>query len=149
MSFVLLHHRLTNAVPLQRHVYLADHIGTPFVLGLLRPNIYLPSSLSEKEQEYILLHEQHHILRQDHIVKVLAFIALSIHWFNPLVWIAFILSGKDMEMSCDEAVIRKLGEDIRVDYSASLLSLATGRHTIKVCRWLSEKGIRRAASKIC
>lgn len=79
---------------------------------------------------YIILHEQYHIRRLDHIVKALAFVALCIHWFNPLVWVAFILSGKDMEMSCDEAVVLKLGTEIRADYTASLLSLATGKRII-------------------
>ncbi len=87
-------------------------------------------SLSQQEQGYIILHEQHHIRRGDHIIKLLAFIALCIHWFNPLVWAAFALSSKDMEMSCDEAVVRKLGVGICPDYSASLLSLATGKHII-------------------
>ena len=86
--------------------------------------------MGEKEQEYIILHEQHHIRRFDHVIKALAFLALTIHWFNPLVWVAFVLACKDMEMSCDEAVIRKLGEDVRADYSASLLTLATGHRII-------------------
>ena len=130
VSLIRLKRRLIGAVQLRYNIYLADHIDSPFVMGLIRPKIYLPSSLSEKERDYIILHEQHHIRRGDHVVKLLSFIALCLHCFNPLVWIAFILSGKDMEMSCDEAVLRKLGEDIRVDYSASLISLATGRRII-------------------
>jgi len=117
-----------TASPLRDNIYLADEIHSPFVMGLFRPKIYLPSEMEEREQSYIILHEQHHIRRLDHIAKALAFAALCIHWFNPLVWAAFILSGKDMEMSCDEAVVRKLGPEIRGDYSASLLSLATGKH---------------------
>lgn len=129
-SYILLRRKLVGAVLLRDNIYLADGIDSPFVMGLIRPKIYLPSALSEQEQGYIILHEQHHIRRGDHLAKALAFIALCIHWFNPLVWVAFILSSKDMEMSCDEAVVKKLGEDIRADYSASLLSLATGRHII-------------------
>ena len=129
-SFLRLRRKLVGTVRLRDNIYLADHIDTPFVMGLMRARIYLPSSLSEREQQYIILHEQQHIRRLDHIVKALAFLALCIHWFNPLVWIAFMLSGKDMEMSCDEAVMRKMGEDIRTEYSASLLSLATGRRII-------------------
>lgn len=130
ISLICLKRRLICSVCLQDNIYLADHIDSPFVMGLIRPKIYLPSSLSEKERDYIILHEQHHIRRGDHVVKLLSFAALCLHCFNPLVWIAFILSGKDMEMSCDEAVLRKLGEEIRVDYSASLISLATGRRII-------------------
>ncbi|MDY3282727.1 M56 family metallopeptidase [Dysosmobacter sp.] len=129
-SLLRLRRRLVGAVPLRENLWLADGIGSPFVLGLLRPKIYLPSSLTEQEQSYIILHEQHHIRRGDHIVKALAFLALCVHWFNPLVWAAFVLSSRDMEMSCDEAVVKKLGESIRADYSASLLSLATGRRII-------------------
>lgn len=99
-------------------------------MGLFRPKIYLPSTLTETERGYILRHEQYHLRRRDHVVKLLSFLALCVHWFNPLVWAAFILAGKDMEMSCDEAVVRELGEDIRADYSASLLSLATGRRIV-------------------
>lgn len=130
VSLFCLRKKLIGAVPLQKNIYLADHIASPFVLGILRPKIYLPSALSERELGYIILHEQYHIRRGDPIMKVLSFAALSLHWFNPLVWVAFILSGKDMEMSCDEAVVKRLGEEVRSDYSASLLSLATGRRII-------------------
>ena len=130
VSLLRLRRRLVGAVQLEDNIYLADHIPSPFVMGLFRPKIYLPSTLTETERGYILRHEQYHLRRRDHLVKFLSFLALCIHWFNPLVWAAFILSGKDMEMSCDEAVVRELGEDIRADYSASLLSLATGRRIV-------------------
>lgn len=130
VTWLQLRRRLVTASPLRENIYLADDIDSPFVMGLIRPKIYLPSEMEQREQSYIILHEQHHIRRMDHIVKALAFAALCIHWFNPLVWVAFILSGKDMEMSCDEAVVRKLGTEIRADYTASLLSLATGKRII-------------------
>ena len=130
VTYLLLRRRLIGVMRLRDNIYLADGIDSPFVMGIVRPRVYLPSSLPEREQGYILLHEQHHIRRGDHLIKLLAFLALSIHWFNPLVWLAFVLSSKDMEMSCDEAVVKKLGEGIRADYSASLLSLATGRRVI-------------------
>ena len=122
--------RLREAVCLRDRIYLADGIATPFVMGLIRPRIYLPSDLTEQEQRYVLLHEQHHIRRLDHVWKALGFAALCLHWFNPLVWVAFTLAGRDMEMSCDEAVIKKLGINVRADYSQSLLRLTTGRATI-------------------
>lgn len=125
-----LHKQLTGAISIDEGIYIADYIDTPFVMGIFQPKIYLPSSLSKWEMEYIIMHEQHHIKRHDYIIKILAFVALCVHWFNPLVWLAFILSGKDMEMSCDEAVLKKMGEEIKKDYSASLLSLATGRRII-------------------
>lgn len=130
VSYVRLRRKLSVVVPLRDNIFIADDIKSPFVVGLFRPKIYLPCNLGDKEQEYIILHEQHHIKRLDHVMKALAFLALAIHWFNPLVWVAFILASKDMEMSCDEAVIRKVDSDVRADYSASLLTLATGRRII-------------------
>lgn len=130
VSYFRLRKKLLIASPLHGNIYLADEITTPFVMGLIRPKIYLPSDTEERQQPYIILHEQHHIRRGDHIIKVLAFLALSVHWFNPLVWVAFLCSNKDMEMSCDEAVVKKMGEGILADYTASLLSLATGKRII-------------------
>ena len=130
ISYRRLRQKLLTASPLRDNIYLADEIASPFVMGLVRPKIYLPSDMEEREQAYIIRHEQHHIRRGDHIIKALAFLALSIHWFNPLVWVAFIYSNKDMEMSCDEAVVKKMGDGILADYTASLLSLATGKHII-------------------
>ncbi len=122
--------RLTGAVLLEGRAYLADGIRTPFVLGVLQPKIYLPAGLSREERDYILLHEHHHIRRLDHITRLLAFGALCLHWFNPLVWLAYGLSERDMEMSCDEAVLGRLQEDIRADYSYTLLRMATGRRFV-------------------
>lgn len=131
-QYLRLRKKLVEAVPLERGIYWTDQIDTPFVLGIFRPRIYLPSNLPAQELPYILAHERHHIRRCDHIWKLLAYCALCIHWFDPLVWVAFVLAGKDMEMSCDEAVIRQLGPQIRGDYSASLLRLATGKKRIAV-----------------
>lgn len=122
--------QLKGAVLATENIYLSAHLTTPFVMGAIHPKIYLPLSLSEKEKRYILLHEQTHIRRLDHIIKLVSFFALCVHWFNPLVWLAFFLSGRDMEMSCDEAVIKKLGNEVKKEYSVSLLSLSTGRRII-------------------
>ncbi len=120
--------RLRESVPLEGNVYLCDRISTPFVLGLLRPRIYLPSRLEQEELTCILLHERHHIRRLDHITRLLAFGAVCIHWFNPLVWLAWWLSERDTEMSCDEAVLGSLSTDVRAEYSYILLHLSTQRH---------------------
>ncbi|MBR2036496.1 MAG: hypothetical protein IKA09_02080 [Lachnospiraceae bacterium] len=130
ISYVRLKKKLLIASPLKDNIWLADEITTPFVMGLIRPRIYLPSDTEERQMPYLILHEKHHIRRGDHIFKALAFLALSIHWFNPLVWVAFVYANKDMEMSCDEAVVKKLGDHILADYTASLLSLATGKTII-------------------
>lgn len=126
VSYWKLRRKLKVVVPYRKGIFIADDIDTPFVMGIFNPKIYLPGSLEPWERTFIIAHERHHIRRGDHIFKALGFLALSIHWFNPFVWAAFVLAGRDMEMSCDEAVIRKLGEDVRADYSASLLNLSTG-----------------------
>ena len=130
VQYLRLRWKLVGAMVYRGDVYLADHIDSPFVMGFLWPRVYMPSHVPVKERRYIIAHERHHIRRGDHIIKLLAYGALCIHWFNPLVWAAFILAGKDMEMSCDEAVIKRLGAHIRADYSASLLRLATHRKII-------------------
>lgn len=126
ISYWKLRRKVRTVIPLRKGICLCDEISTPFVMGIFRPVIYLPSALETADRNYIIAHERHHIRRGDHIFKALGFLALTIHWFNPLVWLAFSLANRDMEMSCDEAVIRKLGESIRADYSATLLNVATG-----------------------
>lgn len=130
VSLWRLRRQLVGAMRLRDNVWLADHIDTAFVLGLFRPKIYLPSTVKEEERQYILLHEQTHIRHGDHIMRLIAFIVLAIYWFHPLVWVAFLLSTRDMEMACDESVLKKLGADVRTAYSQSLLNFATGRRRI-------------------
>ncbi|MBO5170642.1 MAG: M56 family metallopeptidase [Oscillospiraceae bacterium] len=129
-QYLILRRKLAEAVPLKENVYLADRISTPFVMGVIRPRVYLPSGTPGEERDFILAHEEHHIRRGDPVWKLLGYAALCLHWFNPLVWLAFCLSGKDMEMSCDEAVIKSLGEDIRADYAQALLRLATHKRIV-------------------
>lgn len=119
--------QLKSALPVDGNFYESLLISSPFVLGFFRPAIYLPAGLEDSDRTYILRHEQIHIHRGDYAVKIILFAITCIHWFNPLVWLAFALMSLDMEMSCDERVIRDLGYDIRKNYSTSLLSLATGR----------------------
>jgi len=131
VSILLLKRKLKSAQSIERNIFEAKNLKTPFVLGFLRPKIYLPVGISIEERRYILLHEQTHIHRKDHIVKILAFLILAIHWFNPLVWIAFRLMSTDMELSCDEKVLKKMDEEIKKPYANSLLSLAAERHILK------------------
>jgi len=130
VSFVILKRKMRKADHIEANIYEAKNIKTPFVLGVFNPGIYLPIGLSEKEKSYILLHEQTHIRRHDHIVKFAAYFILCLHWFNPLVWAAFLLMGADMEMSCDERVLKEMGSETKKDYSLSLLSLATDKSII-------------------
>ncbi len=130
VSILILKRQLKSAQLIEKNIFQVHNLQTPFVLGLVRPKIYLPVGLSKEEQNYILIHEQTHIHRKDHIIKIIAFLIVSIHWFNPLVWIAFVLMSTDMELSCDERVLKVMDEDIKKPYANTLLSLATGRHIL-------------------
>jgi len=130
VSYYMLSLKIGRAVRVGTNIYKANNIRSPFVLGLINPKIYLPPNLNPQECKYILLHEQTHIGRKDHIIKLVAFLILTLHWFNPLVWVSFLLVGKDMEMSCDERVIKIMGGSIKKDYSRTLISMATGNRVI-------------------
>lgn len=127
VSMILLKRRLTGAVKLRDNIYLANHLASSFVTGVLSPKIYISSQLSIEERRYVILHEQMHIRRGDHLIKLLAWLALCIHWFNPLVWGMFQFFGDDIEMACDEAVLRNAAADIRADYAGLLLRITAGR----------------------
>ncbi len=118
------------AVHVEDNIYEAGNIQSPFVLGIIEPKIYIPPSLKASERKYIILHERTHIRRKDYIIKFAAYFILCLHWFNPLAWVAFLLMGVDMEMSCDERVLKELGGDTKKDYSMLLLSMATDRRII-------------------
>ena len=130
VQYIVLRRKLREAAPYRGEVYVSDSIATPFVMGVIAPKIYLPSDTPKAERRFIIAHERHHLHRGDPLWKLLGYLALCVHWFNPLVWLAFFLGGKDMEMSCDEAVLNRLGEDIRADYSQALLRLATHKRLI-------------------
>lgn len=130
VSVIRLKRQLKEAQLLEDNIFEVGNLKTPFVLGIIKPKIYLPAGLNPEERVYIVMHEQTHIRRADHVIKIMTFIILSIHWFNPLVWIAFVLMSKDMELSCDEHVLKEMKEDVKKPYANSLLSLAMGGHMI-------------------
>jgi beta-lactamase regulating signal transducer with metallopeptidase domain len=123
VSYIKLRRKTATAVRLEGNVYGLDGAVSPFVLGIFKPKVYIPFSLREHEKPYILRHETIHLKRRDHLVKLFAFLILAVHWFNPLVWLAFIMMGRDMEMSCDERVLSDTGA-AAADYGTSLLSFA-------------------------
>lgn len=125
VSYLETRRTVSAAVRLEGNVWQSDQVGSPFILGFVRPKIYIPFGLEGERLQYVLEHERYHLQRRDHIVKALAFILLAVHWFNPLCWLAFTLMGKDMEMSCDEKVLQQ-NHNIRKAYSTTLLSFATG-----------------------
>lgn len=124
---VLLEKRLKGAKKMEDGVYEIENLPTAFVTGLLKPRIYLPSGLSEEYRRYVLEHERTHLKRGDVWVKYIAYMLISIHWFNPLAWISYVLMCRDMEMSCDERVLQNLGIEEKKAYSTALLAVASGR----------------------
>ena len=132
-SYGLLRLRLRTAVRLEGNVWESDRTATPFVLGFVRPRIYLPFGLEPESRDHVLAHERAHIRRRDHWVKPLAFALLAVYWFNPLLWAAYLLLCRDMEYACDEAVLRRLDEAGRRAYSRALLDCAAPRRMVSAC----------------
>lgn len=132
-SWLRLRLRMRTAVRLEGNVYESEMAGGPFVLGLFRPRIYLPFGLGEAERGHVLAHEREHIRRGDQVVKLLGFLLLCLHWFNPLVWLAYALLCRDIELACDERVVRNMGSGERADYSQTLLELSRPKRFVSVC----------------
>ncbi|MBQ7801471.1 MAG: hypothetical protein IJ375_04000 [Oscillospiraceae bacterium] len=132
-SYLRLKRRVREAVLLSEGVWECAGIDTAFILGYLRPRVYLPMGLSAESRGFILDHEQAHLRRGDHWVKLLGFIALAVHWFNPLVWAAYVLLCRDIEMACDEVVVRNMDLEARKSYSAALLACGAGHRSIAAC----------------
>ena len=141
LSWLRLRLKLSAAVRTPDGAWESDRVDSPFVLGFFPPKIYLPLGLTGDTRRYVLLHGRSHIRRGDHIVKVLAFLALAVHWFNPLLWVSWFLSCRDMEAACDESVLRRSPEDIRKSYSAALLSLAVA-HPLRVPLAFGENDVK-------
>ncbi len=133
VSYLRLRWKLREAVPLRDPIYLCDQIQSPFLLGFFRPRIYLPAMMEEDTQRYVLAHEQAHLRRLDNVWKILAFGILTVYWFHPLVWVGYWLFCRDMELSCDELVLRQLGEDCKADYAQALLRCSAPRGKFAVC----------------
>ncbi len=129
VSSIRLRLRLRESVVLRDNIYICDRIPVPFVFGVLRARIYLPSSLRQADAEYVIAHERAHLQRRDHIWKAIAYLLLSVYWFNPFMWLAYILLCRDIEFACDERVIRKLGETAKQPYAAALINCSVRRHT--------------------
>lgn len=133
ISFVLLKRKLREAVQDGGNVWVCDRVSSPFLLGLFRPKIYLPSDLAESSKVYVLAHENAHIRRKDHWWKPLGFLLLTVYWFNPLMWVAYIFLCRDIEFACDEKVIKELGTDCKCAYSEALINCSVPRRMISAC----------------
>ena len=133
ISYLQLKHRVRTATRLEKNIRQSEYVTSPFVLGVFRPIIYLPYGLKQKHQDHIIAHERSHVARGDHLIKPLGFAVLAVHWFNPLVWLAYILLCRDIEAACDERVISKMTLEQRQSYSATLLHYSVKRCRIAAC----------------
>ncbi len=133
VSFLLIYRRVATAIPVEKNIKRSEFIDTPFVLGLVRPVIYLPACMVSEDTPYVIAHEQAHIRRRDHWWKPLGFALLSVYWFNPAMWVAYILLCRDIEAACDEKVIREMAQEGRRAYSTALLNCSISRRRIAAC----------------
>lgn len=133
VSYLRLRRRVSVSLPVQDHIYLCDAISSPFILGVVKPHIYLPSGLDEVQRQNVLAHEQAHLARRDHWWKPLGFVLLAVYWFNPVLWLAYTLLCRDIELACDERVIRTMDESAVKTYSTVLLACSMPRKAVITC----------------
>lgn len=133
ITYRKLRRNVAASICLSENLYLCDYIDTPFILGILKPKIYLPSNMDPNAASHVLAHERAHIQRRDHWWKPLGYVLLCVHWFNPVIWIAYILLCRDIEMACDEKVIREMETSDKKAYSEALLSCSVSRRMIAAC----------------
>lgn len=133
ISYLKIHRKVREAVPYNENIWVCDRIAAPFILGVFRPKIYLPSSIDKQDEEYVIAHERAHLKRRDHLIKPLGFLLLTVYWFNPVMWIAYILLCRDIELACDEKVIKTMGIEIKKPYSEALINCSLPRRSIAAC----------------
>ena len=125
--------KIGTAVLLRDNIYQSENVVSPFVLGIIKPKIYLPFNMNEQDIEHVIAHENAHIRRKDHLWKPFGFLVLTLHWFNPLMWLGYILLCRDIELACDEKVIKELNTEQKADYSQALLTCSVNRRIIAAC----------------
>lgn len=149
ISYFRLKRKVKVSLFLRDNIWICDDIQTPFILGAIKPRIYIPSGTDEAQLPHIIAHENAHLKRRDHWWKPLGFLVLAIHWFNPLVWVAYILLCRDIELACDEKVIRDLNQSESVSYSEALLSCSVNRRMVMVCPLaFGEVGVKERVKRV-
>lgn len=148
-SYLTIRKKVSESVPLKGNIRLCDRIATPFILGIFRPKIYLPTSMDEADTKYVTAHEKAHLRRGDHIWKPFGFLLLTVYWFNPVMWLAYILLCRDIELACDERVIGELGAESKKPYSDALLNCSTPRRSISACPLaFGETGVKQRIKNV-
>lgn len=149
ISYIRLHKRVGASLLFKDNIYYCDNIDTPFILGFFKPKIYVPSGLSEEQINYIAMHEKAHLKRKDHLWKPLGFILLSIYWFNPVIWVAYIFLCRDIENACDEKVIKNMPDTEKKGYSETLVCCSVKRRMIMACPLaFGEVGVKQRIKSI-
>ena len=149
ISYWRLHRKVDTAVRYKDNIFQSENVSFPFVLGIIKPRIYLPFKMNGQYLEYVVAHEQAHICRKDHWWKPLGFLLLMIHWFNPLMWLAYVLLCRDIELACDEKVIKELGNEQRGDYTQALVACSVNRRMIAACPLtFGEVGIKERVKSV-
>ena len=133
VSYAKIKRKIGTAVLYTDNIYQSENVVSPFVLGIIKPKIYLPFGMNQKDMEHVVAHEMAHIRRKDHLWKPLGFLLLTLHWFNPLMWLGYVLLCRDIELACDEKVIGELDRDSRADYTEALLACSVNRRMITAC----------------
>ncbi len=149
VGYARIRRKVGEGAPLKDNIWVCDRISTPFILGILRPRIYLPSSMNEGDMEYVISHEKAHLKRKDHIWKPLGFLLLSVYWFNPILWAAYVLMCRDIELACDEKVIRQFGTEIKKPYTDALINCSAPRKMISACPLaFGEVGVKERVKRV-
>lgn len=133
VSYLLIRKKTNEAILLKENIYIGDRIATPFILGVIKPKIYLPSGMNEADTAYVIAHEKAHIKRRDHLWKPLGFLLLTVYWFNPVLWLAYVLLCRDIELACDEKVISDMGTENKKPYAEALINCSVPRKLITAC----------------
>lgn len=148
-SYVRVRRKVKTAVLLEKGIYQCETVGTPFVLGLIKPTVYLPFSMDEKDMDSVIAHEKAHIQRKDHLWKPLGYLLLAVYWFHPLIWLGYILLCRDIELACDEKVIRDMDVSQRADYTEALLKCAVNHPSITACPLaFGEVGVKKRVKTV-
>ncbi len=149
VSYLKIRKRVSAKIRLKDNIFICDEVHSPFIMGVFRPEIYLLSDMNEEQKEYVISHELAHLKRHDNLWKPLGFILLSVYWFNPVMWLAYILLCRDIEAACDEKVIKNMTDEERAGYSQALLDCGTNKKSVKVCPvTFGETGVKQRVKSV-
>ena len=149
VSYILLRRKVATAVLLRNNIFQSENVESPFVLGIIKPKIYVPFQIDGQNLDYVIAHEESHIRRKDHWWKPFGFLLLALHWFNPLMWISYVMLCRDIELACDEKVIKEMDNENRADYSEALVACSVGHRSIAACPLaFGEVGIKERVKSV-